>query len=104
MFIGYQGNKIKFYTEQTLNSSLYNIDKIEETDKVYVLCGDEYVLETSEKYIEYQKAQRKQEIYKLLDELDLKSIRAIRTSDEEYIEKYEQEAQELREELRELGE
>lgn len=44
MFLGYQDNKIKFYTAQPLNEVLYNLDKVEETDKEYVLIGDEYVL------------------------------------------------------------
>jgi len=102
MFVGYQNNKIKFYTEEPLNKDFYPVDKWEETEDVYILCGDEYVLETSEKYTEYKKEQRKKEILTLLDELDLKSIRAIRANDIEYIEKYEQQAKELREELKTL--
>ena len=43
MFLGYQNNKIKFYTEQPLNKDLYNLDKVEETDLEYVLDGNEYV-------------------------------------------------------------
>ena len=48
------------------------------------------------------KEQKKQEILQKLDSLDLKSIRAIRANDTEYIAQYEAEAQELREQLREL--
>lgn len=48
MYLGYQNNKIKFYTEQPLNQTLYNIDKVEETDDEYVLDGDEYVLKDEE--------------------------------------------------------
>lgn len=57
MYLGYQKNKIKFYTEQPLNQEIYNIDKVEETQDEYVLDGDEYVLKDSE-YIakELQKA------------------------------------------------
>lgn len=102
MYISYQNGKIVGYTEQPQDLVLYNLDKVEETDKKYILCDDEYVLETSEKYIKYQKEQRKQEILRLLDELDLKSIRAIRANDTEYIAQYEKEAQALREELRNL--
>lgn len=51
MFLGYQDNKIKFYTVQPLDKGLYNLDKVEETDKEYVLIDDEYVL-----YDEKQKA------------------------------------------------
>lgn len=58
-------------------------------------------------YTEEEKEQqeikkRKQEILNLLDKLDLKSIRAIRANDTEYINKYEEEAEALREELRNL--
>lgn len=102
MFISYQNGKIVGYTEQPQDLVLYNLDRVEETNEKYVLCNDEYVLETSEKYIEYKKEQRKKEILNLLDELDLKSIRAIRANDTEYIEKYEEEAKALREELKTL--
>lgn len=44
MYLGYQNGKIKFYTEEMLNSSFYELDKQEYTDKEYVLDGDEYVL------------------------------------------------------------
>lgn len=44
MYLGYQGNKIKFYTEQPLDTTLYGIDRIEETDKEYVLDGEQYIL------------------------------------------------------------
>ncbi|MBR1620196.1 hypothetical protein IJ674_09930 [bacterium] len=43
-----------------------------------------------------------EDILKELNDLDLKSIRAIRSNDEEYIEKYENRAIELRKELQEL--
>ena len=44
MFLGYQNEKIKFYTENRLDSVLYNIDRVEETQDEYVLDGDEYIL------------------------------------------------------------
>lgn len=47
MFLGYQNNKIKFYTEEELDAFLYNLDKSEETNEEYVLYGDEYVLKSS---------------------------------------------------------
>lgn len=102
MYLSYQNGKIVGYTEQPQDLTLYNLDKIVETGDTYILCGDEYVLEASEKYANYKKEQRKQEILKALDEIDLKSIRAIRANDTEYLEKYEAEAQALREELRSL--
>lgn len=44
MYLGYQNEKIKFYTEQPLQAEFYNLDKVEETDLEYVLDGEEYVL------------------------------------------------------------
>ena len=44
MYLGYQKGKIKFYTEEPLQAEFYNLDKIEETNKEYILQGDEYVL------------------------------------------------------------
>ena len=44
MYLGYQNGKIKFYTEEMLNPSFYELDRQEYTDKEYVLDGDEYVL------------------------------------------------------------
>ena len=102
MYLGYQGNKIKYYTEQPLNKSIYKIDKIEETELEYILDGDEYVLKTQEVIDKQYKEKRTSEILARLDELDLKSIRAIRANDTEYIQAYETEAIALREELRSL--
>ena len=58
MFLGYQGNKIKFYTEQPLNQIIYNLTKTEETQDEYVLDGDEYILKDAE-YIAKQLQQAK---------------------------------------------
>ena len=60
MFIGYQGDKIKSYTEERLNETLYCLDKIEETEDEYVLCGDEYVLADAPEVAE----EREREFYK----------------------------------------
>ena len=59
MYLGYQNGKIKHYTEQPLDPTLYRIDRIEETQDEYVLNGDEYVL-NDDKYQE-QKAQEEKE-------------------------------------------
>lgn len=48
MFLGYQNEKIKFYTEEPLDQEIYNLEKIEETQDEYVLDGEEYVLKNSE--------------------------------------------------------
>ena len=44
MYLGYQNGKIKFYTETKLDTALYNIDKVEETQEEYIFDGEEYVL------------------------------------------------------------
>lgn len=102
MYLGYQDNKIKFYTDKPLNSKFYLVDKWEETQEKYILDGDEYVLKTQTVIDKQYKEKRTAEILARLDELDLKSIRAIRANDTEYIQAYETEAIALREELRSL--
>lgn len=67
----------------------------------YSWDGKSVVLNPNWEEEEYKK-QRKQEILIALDELDLKSIRALRANDTEYIQEYEAQAQVLREELRGL--
>lgn len=59
MFLGYQQDKIKFYTEERLDETFYNLDRVEETEDVYVLSedGTEYVLyDDVQKAIELAKA------------------------------------------------
>ena len=63
MFLGYQNNKIKYYVEQPLNSSIYNVDRWEETYEEYVLDGDEYVIK-DEAWEEEQAKKRKQAFLK----------------------------------------
>lgn len=48
MYLGYQDGKIKFYTEELLDSKFYQLDKQEYTDKEYVLDGEEFVLKDVE--------------------------------------------------------
>lgn len=43
MYLGYQGNKIKFYTENELPKEFYNLDKSVYTEDEYILDGDCYV-------------------------------------------------------------
>lgn len=57
MYLGYQNEKIKFYTDKPLNKEIYNLDKIEETNLEYVLSDDEYVLKNKE----WEDKQRAQE-------------------------------------------
>jgi len=44
MYLGYQEGKIKFYTDEPLDATLYNLEKVEYTQDEYVLDGEEYVL------------------------------------------------------------
>jgi len=44
MYLGYQEDKIKFYTDEPLDATLYNLEKVEYTQDEYVLDGEEYVL------------------------------------------------------------
>lgn len=64
MFLGFQENKIKYYVEQPLNPSIYNVDRWEETNEEYVLDGDEYVLK-NEEWEEKQAQKEKERIAKL---------------------------------------
>lgn len=84
--------------EQALQMMVYT--SIEETNINYQLYGGEYL--TPEEIEIKEKEKRRQEILIELDKLDLKSIRAIRANDEEYIAQYEAQAQELRKQLQEL--
>lgn len=61
MYLGYQNNKIKFYTEQPLNPNFYNADKWEETQDEYVLDGDEYVIK-DETWEEKQRQKERERI------------------------------------------
>ena len=63
MFLGFQENKIKYYVEQPLNPSIYNVDRWEETNEEYVLDGDEYVLK-NEEWAERQAQKEKERIAK----------------------------------------
>lgn len=61
MYLGYQNEKIKFYTEEKLDKELYNLDdEMVYTDDEYVLSDDltEYVKKDAE-WEEEQKQKRK---------------------------------------------
>lgn len=64
MYLGYQNGKIKFYSEEYLNPSFYQLDKQEYTEDEYVLDGDEYVL-NDEAYQEKQALKERERIAKL---------------------------------------
>ena len=57
---------------------------------------------TTEELLAQENAVKRQEILKQLDSLDIKSIRAIRAGETEYIALYEEEAKKLRKQLQEL--
>jgi hypothetical protein len=87
-----EAEKNKFIAKQNL--ARYKVEYTEE--------GLEAWGPTAEEIAEAEKEAKRQEILKQLDSLDLKSIRAIRANDEEYIAQYEAQAQELRRQLQEL--
>lgn len=60
MYLGYQDNKIKFYTENELPKKFYNLDKSVYTEDEYVLDGDCYVLYDDE-YKQKELANAKEE-------------------------------------------
>lgn len=64
MYLGYQNGKIKFYTEAELSAEFYNLDKVEYTDKEYILDGEEYVLK-DEAWEEKQRQAEKARIQEL---------------------------------------
>lgn len=104
MYLGYQGDKIKFYTEQPLDKTLYCLDKVEKTNLEYIVDGDEYVLKTEAVEEKLYKEQRIPEILAELEAIDAKSIRALRAGEESRLAEYEEEAQALRDELHSLQE
>ena len=61
MYLGYQNGKIKFYTEQPLDPTFYNLDEVVETQDEYVLDGEEYVL-NDEVYQEKKAREEKERI------------------------------------------
>lgn len=66
MYLGYEGDKIKLYTEQPLDDeilSMFNIDKVEETEDEYALNADgtEYVLK-DEVWEEEQKRKERERL------------------------------------------
>lgn len=112
MFLGYQNNKIKFYTEIPLNPTIYNVDRWEETKDEYVLDGYEYVIKDEaweEKQRQKEIEEEKSSIKSQLKELDEKRIRAIceneikdETTGETWVEYYNNQVIELRKQLNNL--
>ncbi len=61
MFLGYQNNKIKFYTVERLDETIYNLDKVEETEDEYVIQGDKYILKSAVFELLLQEAKNKKQ-------------------------------------------
>lgn len=103
MFIAKQNDKIIQISETKaeLEKKLLHIKaEIEETKENYTFFNGVFL---TDKELEVKKReQHKAEILDELDKIDLKTIRAIRANDTEFIEKFEKEAEILREELRGL--
>ena len=59
MYLGYQEGKIRFYTQEPLDTTLYNLEKVEYTQDEYVLDGEEYVLK--DEIWEEKQAQKERE-------------------------------------------
>lgn len=62
MYLGYQQGKIKFYTKELLQSEIYNLDKVVETQEEYVLSADgtEYVFKDEAwESIQFERAKQK---------------------------------------------
>jgi len=55
MYLGYQNDKIVFYTEAELDPLMYCLEKSEYTEEEYIAVGDEYVLKTDEKAVNQAK-------------------------------------------------
>lgn len=89
-----ENQKLDFIVEQNHNKGY----EIKETALALEAWGY-----TQEELEQQNLEQQKQLIIDKLAALDLKSIRAIRAGDQEYINQYEAEAQELRRQLQELG-
>ena len=64
MYLGYQGNKIKFYTEEELSAELYSLDRSVYTEDEYVFDGEEYVLK-DEAWEEKQAQKERERLDKL---------------------------------------
>lgn len=87
MYLGYKDEKIKFYTEQPLDTTLYGIDRIEETDKEYVLDGEKYVLkdEAWEDKQAQKEKERIQELYMTRSDFFDATIRAFGADEDDLL-------------------
>lgn len=94
----------EMYQPEVFTDNRYQIEISEEVYNNYQ--PNRYLYQDGELITnpQYDKDIRIAEIKQALEELDLKSIRALRASDTEYLERYESEAQALRNELRTLME
>lgn len=116
MYLGYQGEKIALVanTREELENNQYMIfDNIVETIDEYVMYNGEYLIksEADTRKAADEKEAKLKDLYKQLDTIDLKAIRALRAiqagvgteADTQRIAALEEQAEEIREELRQLG-
>lgn len=92
----------ELYQPEVFTPDRYQIEISEEVYNNYQ--PNRYLYQDGELILspQYDKDVRITEIKQLLDELDLKSIRALRSNEEDYLQQYEEEAIALRNELRAL--
>ena len=111
MFANIRNEKIVDFNCNYLDEDIIKVETSEniynawQEDRAKVIYQDGKIIlnpNYEERKRQEEKEAKRQEILKQLDLLDLKSIRAIRANDQEYIAKYEAEAEELRKELMEL--
>ena len=92
----------ELYQPEVFTPDRYQIEISEEVYNNYQ--ANKYLYQNGELVLnpQYDKDVRIEEIKTLLNELDLKSIRALRSNEEDYLQQYEEEAIALRNELRAL--
>ncbi len=70
-------------------------------EKEFILYGDEKDIDFESLSI-LEAEEEKRKIYEQLDEIDKRSVRALRENNDDLLAKYEKKAQELREQLKKL--
>lgn len=110
MFIQVDEEKVMAYSAKPFEGFTKEVAEIDYDDYCenplkYIFDGETIVLnpDYEKAAAEAHKIEEVNEIKVELEVLDLKSIRALRSGDTEYIKKYEEKAMQLRDRLAELG-
>ncbi len=112
MHANIRNNKIIDFNSKYLDEDITRVETTQEMYELYkqdnraVIYQDGEIVENIEFesiFLEEERLNQIEEIKQQLKELDLKSIRAIRANDEDYLETYEAQAIGLRTQLVELG-